>query len=648
MTVSIVIVSFNVKHFLEQCLLSVQKAATGIAAEIIVVDNHSTDHSLLFLKPRFPSVKFISNTTNVGFAKACNQGLQQASGSFILFLNPDCLLPEDCIQKCLDFFSQHPGAGALGVRMLDGHGRYLKESKRAFPSPRISFFKLTGLARVFPRSKIFGRYHLGHLDACHNHEVDVLAGAFMMIPNIILDQVGSFDETFFMYGEDIDLSYRIQKAGYKNYYIADTEIIHFKGESTKKGSLNYVRMFYKAMSLFVQKHYGGSRAGFFNFFIQAAIWFRAIVSATGHFFKSLGLPLLDAVLIICSFILVKNFWTSFIKTQVDYPGQLLFIAFPVFTGLYLLAAYYGGLYDRYYKRSDLFGSLLAATLVLLATYALLPEHLRFSRGIIFFGAVLSFALISISRSILLSRGLLPGRTSDAGKPQVLVAATAGEYERLSALLDKTGRGNKLLGRIAVEPGDATGVGHIDSLEKLWNTIPVKEIIFCGGYLPIKKIIHFSKRVPARINIKYHIDQSLSVIGSDHRNVAGEALSLERHTKLSLPYNRRLKRLVDVITAIIFLFTFPVHIIVKPAPIKFLKNCWMVFTGRNTWVGYAIASAATLPLLRPGIINAAGRPLELDPVLPAGSLQKLDAWYAENYEPLKDLKLIGGYYLKRTY
>ncbi|KAA9042000.1 glycosyltransferase family 2 protein [Ginsengibacter hankyongi] len=285
MLLSVIIVNYNVKYFLEYCLFSVEKAMKNIEGEIFVVDNNSTDGSRDFFENNFPQVKFIWNIKNEGFAKANNMALKMASGDYILFLNPDTIVPEDCFEKCISFIQSKNNSIACGVKMIDGSGKFLKESKRAFPSPLTSLYKLSGLARFFPRSKLFSKYHLGYLDENVNHEVDVLAGAFMIIPKKILDTVGGFDESFFMYGEDIDLSYRIQKAGYKNFYFAESCIIHFKGESTKKGSLNYVKMFYKAMSVFVKKHYGGTSAGLFNFFIQVAIFFRAALSVTARFFR---------------------------------------------------------------------------------------------------------------------------------------------------------------------------------------------------------------------------------------------------------------------------------------------------------------------------------------------------------------------------
>jgi GT2 family glycosyltransferase len=274
---------------LEQCLLSVEKAMKNINGEIIVIDNNSNDGSFEFLKDSFRTVKFIWNKTNTGFAKANNNGLKMAKGDYILFLNPDTILPEDCLEKCLSFLQAKNNDGALGIKMLDGAGNFLPESKRSFPSPLISLFKLAGLSNLFPRSKIFAGYHLGHLTENQNHKVDVLAGAFMLIPKRIVEKTGGFDDQFFMYGEDIDLSYRIQKAGFSNYYFAESCIIHFKGESTKKGSLNYVKMFYKAMSIFVKKHYGEKQAGFYSLLLKTAIFLRGSLSAGKRISKRFSL-----------------------------------------------------------------------------------------------------------------------------------------------------------------------------------------------------------------------------------------------------------------------------------------------------------------------------------------------------------------------
>ena len=251
-------------------------------AEVIVVDNNSTDESVEYLQKIFPRVKFIANKENTGYAKANNQGWQIAAGDYILFLNPDTILGEDCLQQSVYILQRNNSLGALGIHMLDGSGRFLPESKRGFPSLRASFFKLSGLIKIFPRSKTIARYYLGHLPEKENNEVDVLTGAYMMVKKQVLEKTGGFDERFFMYGEDIDLSYRIKQAGYKNYYLADSSIIHFKGESTQK-NIAYTKLFYKAMGIFVEKHYE-KQSRLFSIMVRMAIAVRGIVSFAGQFF----------------------------------------------------------------------------------------------------------------------------------------------------------------------------------------------------------------------------------------------------------------------------------------------------------------------------------------------------------------------------
>lgn len=287
MDITIIIVNYNVRHFLEQCLVSVQKAITKLKAEIIVVDNASSDDSMQYLPPLFPTVNFILSKENLGFAKANNIALNQAQGEYILFLNPDTLLQPDTLEKCMEFMRQKADIGALGIKMLDGNGKYLPESKRGFPSPLTAFFKLSGLTSLFPTSKFFAHYYMGHLNNKENHQVEVLSGAFFLVPKHVLDKTGSFDERFFMYAEDIDLSYRIQVAGYKNYYFAESSIIHFKGESTNLDSIRYTKLFYKAMDQFVRKHYTGSQSFLFIAFMRLGIVIRGGASAVGNLLRQI-------------------------------------------------------------------------------------------------------------------------------------------------------------------------------------------------------------------------------------------------------------------------------------------------------------------------------------------------------------------------
>jgi len=290
MKLSVIIVNYNVKLLLSQCLQSVEKAMELVDGEIIAVDNNSDDDSCQMVREQFPKVILLENKTNLGFSKANNQGIRRAKGEYILLLNPDTLVAEDCFLKCLEFMNQTPNAGALGVRMIDGRGRFLPESKRGLPTPWVAFCKIFGLTRMFPQSRRFARYYLGHLPSDRIVEIEVIAGAFMLLRRAALDQSGLLDEDFFMYGEDIDLSYRISRCGFRNYYFPGTTILHYKGESTRKGSLNYVVLFYRAMVIFSKKHFADRLNGLFVALIHLAVYVRAFLSILSRVFRRILSP----------------------------------------------------------------------------------------------------------------------------------------------------------------------------------------------------------------------------------------------------------------------------------------------------------------------------------------------------------------------
>jgi len=283
MQLSVIIVNYNSRLLLEQCIASVRKALHEIQGEIIVVDNNSTDGSKEYLPQRFTDVKLIFNNENSGFAKACNQGFKISSGKYVLFLNPDTIIPELSLAGCLSFFETHPDAGAVGVRMINGNGTFLKESKRGYPSPTASFYKLFGFTAIFPGSKTFAKYYQGHLPEKEVNSVEVLSGAFMMIRREVFEKINGFDEDFFMYGEDIDLSLRISKAGYKNYYLGNVSVTHLKGGSTTYNN-KYVKDFYDAMKLFVKKHYADKPA-WYRSFLNAGIGIRKMMASAVLLFR---------------------------------------------------------------------------------------------------------------------------------------------------------------------------------------------------------------------------------------------------------------------------------------------------------------------------------------------------------------------------
>lgn len=284
MDLSVIIVSYNVKYFLEQCLVSVLNASEGIDCEIFVVDNNSTDDSCSMVKNKFQGINLIVNHTNRGFSAANNQAIKIAKGKFILILNPDTIVEEDTFHKCIEFMVDHPDAGSLGVRMIDGSGRFLPESKRGIPYPATAFCKMIGLSYLFPKSKLFNKYHLGYLNESKTNKVDVISGAFMFLRKEAVHKTGLLDEDYFMYGEDIDYSYRLLKAGFSNYYFPGTTITHFKGQSTSKTDIKVTLAFYRAMLIFVQKHLKDGNSNILVFLIKVAIFFRATLSVIKRVF----------------------------------------------------------------------------------------------------------------------------------------------------------------------------------------------------------------------------------------------------------------------------------------------------------------------------------------------------------------------------
>lgn len=298
---SVIVVNYNVRDFLHHALVSLQKAMKGLRGEIIVVDNASDDGSVEMVRRRFPSVALIANKTNFGFAKANNIALDRARGKYLLLINPDTLVQEDTLRVMVEFFDENPDVGLAGCKILNPDGTFQLACRRSFPTPWVAFTKMSGLSSLFPNTRLFGRYNLTYLSPDETYEIDAVSGSFMMVRREVYKQVGGLDEAFFMYGEDLDWCYRIQQAGWKNYYVHSTKLIHYKGESTKRSNLDEIRTFYEAMHLFVRKHL--SRSHFFALFLRLAISVSSRLAMLKAFLKPLRFALIDIILVDLSVIL---------------------------------------------------------------------------------------------------------------------------------------------------------------------------------------------------------------------------------------------------------------------------------------------------------------------------------------------------------
>ena len=493
MKLSVVIVNYNVKHFLEQCLVSVRKAVRDIDAEIVVVDNSSVDGSVRMLKEKFPEVKLIDNKQNLGFSKANNQAIRQTEAEYVLLLNPDTVVEDDTLTKVVQFMDDHPDAGGLGVKMVDGTGKFLPESKRGLPTPETSFYKMFGISGLFPRSKRFARYHLGYLDENEIHEVEILAGAFMLLRKSLLDEIGLLDETFFMYGEDIDLSYRILKAGYKNYYYPKTRIIHYKGESTKKGSVNYVFVFYNAMIIFAKKHFSQKNAKTFTFLINLAIYARATLAILSRFFRTAVYWILDAIILYLGIYLFGEYWSVLIfNAESHYPPIFMQLVVPLYLLIWLVSVYITGGYDKPILIPKVVKGIFWGTVFILVFYALLPEHMRYSRAIILFGSVWGLTGMMLVRMLLGSIGFTKMKWNETESRRFIIIGELNEALRVERVLKSTSIKPGYIGLVSSSESlekDEQFIGTIRQIRDIITIYKIDEVIFCSKNVPHEIIIN---------------------------------------------------------------------------------------------------------------------------------------------------------------
>lgn len=640
MKLSIVIVNYNVAYFLEHCLYSVRNALKGIEAEIFVVDNNSVDNSIAMLKEKFPEVILIANKDNVGFSRANNQAIRISKGEYVLILNPDTVVEEDTFAKCISFMDSHKDCGALGVKMIDGSGKFLKESKRGFPSPWTSFCKMSGLTSLFPHSKKYANYYMGHLSEDEVNEVDILAGAYMMMRKECLDKVGLLDEDYFMYGEDIDLSYRITKGGYKNYYFPKARIIHYKGESTKKASMNYVYTFYNAMVIFAQKHLTKKQTKLFSTLIKLAIWLRAGFAFCSRIFKNSLLPLLDFVLVYLAYYLLVSWWSVNIWEDANYyPLQYIYIVVPIYIFIWLLSIYLSGGYSKPIRIPKIISGVFFGMITILVFYSLLPEQLRYSRALVLLGAVVSlFIIISIR---LVYRYFSTGSwlPKDERRKRYIIIGDEKEAVRVADLLRTTDAQAEFIG-LTKEDNEETNnpnfVGNISQIKEIIKIYQINEVIFCAKSISQQKIISTMAELKAD-NLHFIIapPETDFIIGSNTINTPTDLYVISVNS-ISDDDNKRKKRLLDITLALFTLLFSPILCFTIKRPIGLWKNTFSVLFGSKTWIGYSITSTISnnsLPKIKKGILTTQDSLDKKDVDL--STLNRLNLLYARNYRLQSD-------------
>ena len=652
MDLSVIIVNYNVKALLEQTLLSVYKAVQHLSVEVIVVDNRSADDSCSMVKEKFSQAILIENKENLGFSKANNQGIIISKGRHVLLLNPDTVISEDTFVKTVEFMDAHPNAGALGVRMIDGRGDFLPESKRGLPTPAVAFYKMSGLAKIFPKSKTFGAYHLGFLSEFETNKVDILSGAFMLIRKKALDEVGLLDESFFMYGEDIDLSYRIIKGGYDNYYIADTTIIHYKGESTKKHSINYVKIFYQAMAKFARKHFSKQQGWWFTTCINTAIFARAAIALFIRLFNTLKLFIFDFLLIFIGYYGIMRYWEVYNKYVVGgfYPDEYLMLHVPAYILLWQGGIWLSGGYSEPFKFNKTGRGVILGSMLLLAIYALLPESMRFSRALILLGAVWTMLITIAVRMLFHFIKYKHLDTAASQKSQVLIVGSQAECQRVKEILLNYPTRFKLLGFIKPNNNTEQGewMGSIDNLPLLTELYKANEIIFCAADVSSADIMSIMGNA-GKTGAKYKImpEKGAYIIGSNSKNTTGEFYSVDITLALSNSEILAKKRWMDIIISLVLLPLLPILIIKWQFFKTVISHLLPCLNGHLTWVGYNNrVDISNLPPLKPAVfmIGQMVSNSVSDPQL----LQNLNYMYAGSYQWQNDLDILAKAFFSNNF
>ncbi len=629
MQLTVIIVNFNVKHFLEHCLTSVIAASKTVALKIIVVDNASKDESVAYISKKYPHIQIIANKENVGFAKANNQALALVDTPYMCYLNPDTIVAEDCFELCLTYLQNNKVIGALGPHLIDGKGNFLPESKRGFPDFLTSFFKISGVSSIFKKSSFFNRYHLGHLPENKTNIVDVLVGCFIMMPTALAKQIGGFDEAYFMYGEDIDLSYKVQKAGYKNVYFAETSVIHYKGESTKKGSLNYVKLFYNAMIIFATKHLSVAKQKTFIPLIKLAIIARAFLSLLNKFIFSLWLPLLDAITIWCSLSITKSYWVKYIKTSTAYENNIVNSFFITYIFIWLISIFLNGGYDIPLKKIRIIRGMGIGVLITLALYGILPEHVRFSRGITVIGATVSTTIIWLLRWLMQYLKIKAVEPAYNNGANIIAVANTHQMQQVNNLLQQAGIEKDIIGSISNEENS---IGTITHLKEIANVYKASEIIFTYPSISFKNIIEAIKNNGNVLNYKIYAEHTESIIGSNSKNTAGDIYATDAHFSIATPFGRRNKKIFDLSSSLLLLFLSPLLIFIIKNKSVF-KSALLVLFSNKTWVGYSSKGIdKQLPKIKNSIFEI-GNSLTLS----ENNAKILNMFYAKNYKVNEDIK-----------
>lgn len=643
--ISVIIVNYNVQYFLEVCLHSVLRASKFFDAEIIVVDNNSVDGSCQMVKNLFPSVMLIENKDNRGFSKANNQAVELAQGEYILFLNPDTVMPEDFFIKTIAYMDAHPEAGALGPRLIDGKGLFAPDSKKSFPSLSVAIFKTTGLNKIFSRSAYINKYYAVNIQEYQTASVEVLSGCCMFLRSSLLKKIGiAFDEDYFMYCEDVDLSFRIQQAGYQNVYYPEATLIHYKGESTRKASLSYIRIFNEALSTFVRKHYSKTNAAIFRMLINIGIALRAVWSFLKVFFKFFKTPIFDAVLLLGILVLMNQLWVVGVKHLKPIEAITLYATFPVYIILWVISVYLNGGYDQPYRGLRVLRGMMIGTVIILAYFGILSAQYRYSRAVILFSGALGAIGILGLRELLDWLGIAKVLRYNRVPKRAVIVASKENYLQTAEVLEQVHYAPDIIGRVSIDNREEDALCSIESIKSLLHTLSIHEVVFCVNELSYQTILAQMQACGNEYEYKIHIPGSNSFVGSNSSASSGDLYTADKRYNIATFISQRNKRVFDIVSSLFLLFLSPFLIFIITNPSQMFLNIINVLTGQKTWIGYS-ETTFHLPQLKSSILPTYTIHQQFEPHY---NVQLISAQeYAEHYVVgidfsllLKNFKFIG--------
>lgn len=589
--ISVIIVNYNVRDYLQQSLFSLQRALRPFTSEIIVVDNASDDGSVAMLRRRFPRVKVIANKENVGFGKANNDALKRAKGRYFFLLNPDTIVQEDTLHVLYDFMEQHPEAGMAGCKILNPDGSFQLPCRRSFPTPWVAFTKIVGLSTLFPKTRLFGKYNVTYRSTEETYPVDAISGSCMFLRREVYEQVGGFDEAFYMYGEDLDWCYRIQQAGWKIYYVHSTKIIHYKGESTKRSSIDELRTFYEAMHIFVEKHFGF--APLLVLLLKLSIAVVSGVASVVNFFRTYALAVVDSTFLILSLLIAEYLRKGDIFTYPHYAYPHVYTV-PVFVTIFFLAVF--GVYTR--RKMSLthsIGAVVTSYVILSALTAFFKEY-AFSRAILLYSGVLASLFlpgwrfgVRIFRQTDSNRALWRRRTLIVGTGKSASEVARKIQQRPDVGYDIIG----FVGTTHAHVGERiSGLPVLSSLEALPKVIreqKITDIIFAPRSVDFERILTIISQNQQKGVVFHVVPTSMEVmIGKASVEMLNEVPLVEVSYNINKSLNRLTKRIFDVcVSFFLLLMVYPIFLILKSRKKIVVQYLWRVLKGDYSLVGRRI-------------------------------------------------------------